>query len=122
MTDVSPVKKPLTRSEVCSFNPLLCVVCHEETFKSLHQPKSDAHNNQLKHVFHTAPKSLAAIRVPCEKSRDVHAGKYKLKSVEFHAHIIYLILLWLNFLSMTCCRTQETCRLSKTGSLSINTD
>ena len=78
MADVSLVKKPLTRSEVCSFNPLLCVVCHEETTEPLHQTKSDAHNNQLKHVFQTAPKSLAAIRVRCEKPRDAHAGKYKL--------------------------------------------
>ena len=63
VTDASPVKKPLTRSEVCSFNLLLCVVCQEEITERLHQAKSDACNNQLKHGFQTAPKSLAAVRV-----------------------------------------------------------
>ena len=78
MTDVSPVKKPLTRSEVCYFNPFLCVVCQEETTEPLYQTKSDARDNQLKHAFQIAPKSLEAVRVRWEKSRDGHAGKYKL--------------------------------------------
>ena len=78
MTDVSSVKKPLTRSEVCSFNSLLCLERQEETTNSPHQEKSDARYKQVNHAFQTAPKSLAAERVHCEKSRDAHAGKYKL--------------------------------------------
>ena len=63
VTNVSPVKKPLTRSKVCSFNPLLFVVCQEETTEPLHQVKPDPCDNQLKHTFQTAPKLLAAVRV-----------------------------------------------------------
>ena len=78
VTHISPVKKPLTRSEVCSLDPLLYVLCQEETTDPLHQEKYNPRANQLKHALQTAPKSLALVRVRCEKSRDAHAGQYKL--------------------------------------------
>ena len=76
VTDVSQVKKPLTQSEVCAFNSLLCVYVKKK-LPSLFTGQSD---NQLKYAFHTAPKSLAAVRVRCENSRDAHTGKYKRTS------------------------------------------
>ena len=55
VTHISPVKKPLTRSEVCSLDPLLYVLCQEETTDPLHQEKYNPRVNQLKMHFKLHP-------------------------------------------------------------------